>query len=181
MPQKTSVLDRYRQRAILTAQLSYAAGAADYSIAQLVTGLTNLQKLAWEVTEIRYYLSPAAAILAVTDEANDQLFIGITASGLDTQGFAPNNPAMYDQHQIRAVASAVAAYPHESTMQFPIIHKFEEPLLVIPQGLYLLVETYNTTGAGNGAAWAEILYKEIELGPEDWYDLLQLRMPLGAV
>lgn len=179
MPGK-SVLDNYTQFAIVRCNVGWAAGTPSELIGQLVTGLSNLQKIAWAVSRIEYEVDMSA--LSWLGEALDEIRLALTASSSTTQIMTFDNASIYDLAGIGTMITQAAADPFSGRLDFPIVHQFNEPLLILPQNIYLATRTYNTTGSGSvsNAAKARIHYKEVELGPEDWYDLLQLRMPLGA-
>lgn len=175
----TKVLDNYRQWAVLSHDIVDAGGSAYSGVTQLITGLSNLQKVAWAVSRIEYWI-PAALYktMAVLDE-----FIGVflTASGLATQVVALTNASIYDIHLETLTLAAAAGTTLHTLHTSPVVHDFGlEPMLVLPQNLYLGAFRYDTATAATQRVSARIFYKEVELGPENWYDLLQLRLPLGA-
>jgi hypothetical protein len=179
MAGKASVLDRYRQYAILSGTLQSGAGAGMELVTQMVTGITNIQKIAWEVTRFEYWLPTLA--LKLMDVADEVIRVGITASSSILQGLNPTNAALYDMLSYVVVSTAAAATPIEGIVETPIVHDYGDmPMLMLPQNLYMVTYFNSTAAAGPYTAWCRLWYKEVELGPEDWYDLLQMRMPLGA-
>ncbi len=174
----SKVLDNFTQWAALSVAWTAAGGSTEVFLAQLTTGLSNLQKIAWAVTRFEYFI-PAAQMAQIIS-AGDHLGLGITASNSTAQGMLPTNPSLYDYFRFESVSAAAAGTPALSLIEYPIVHEYVEPILVLPQNIYLMLSRYDAAGL-SGVSYARIHYKEVELGPENWYDLLQLRMPLGAV
>jgi hypothetical protein len=52
--------------------------------------------------------------------------------------------------------------------------------MVLPQNIFAGLQWSTAANLSTDSIELRIWYKEIELGPEDWYDLLQLRLPVGA-
>lgn len=177
MPGK-SVLDRYSQWAYLSVLATNSTSAT--VVAQLSTGITNLQKVAWAVDRVDYWVHPNIYFRLT---ANTNLFsIGITASSSTSQALELSNPSLYDV-MTAGLVQTPAALGGPFIEHTPVSHIYQvgTELLVLPQNLYIAAY-WSTTGAmaGTERFAARIHYKEVELGPEDWYDLLQMRMPLGA-
>lgn len=177
MPGK--ILDNFCQWAALSVSVVDPGGSPYVAAGQLVTGLSNLQKIAWAVSRIEYEY--ANAFTTATTVLADYAGMGITASGSTDQSLDSSNPSLYDFFIDYVVNTANAVTPIRGMIQNPLVHDYGiNPILVLPQNLYLMVKRYDAAAVSTTCR-ARIYYKEVELGPENWYDLLQLRLPLGAV
>jgi hypothetical protein len=173
-----SILDQYPQWAVL--KVPGVAATSGLEISQLQTGITNLQKLAWAVKQIDF-LFPYAWIGALQ---NSSRYFGfaVTQSARTAQNPSPDNPAILD---FSALGGKVVdpgegeSYSVPHTVM-PIRHSFADPILLLPQNIYGFLFWDTDLNITTDEAMARIWYKEVELGPQDWYDLLQLRLPLGA-
>lgn len=178
MPKTT--LDRYPQKAILETTISTGLGATVTTLKKLETGITNLQKIAWDVKRIRFAFDNE--VMANMNTALEYRFFGISASSSPSQNSNFTNASLYDYLKIDQAMTAVAGAPSWAQWTTPIDHDFPQGLLVLPQNIYAITRGYDSAAAlGPWPCHMEIDYLEIEIGPEDWYDLLQMRMPLGAV
>lgn len=176
---KVSELDKFHQYAVLGGSITLSAAGGTAGTFQLTTGLTNRQKVVWMVDRIEYF--PARQFMTQILATNDYFVMMLTANGEVTQYDQPSNPAVYDMVRWDVTNTAAAATPIEGLRISPVIHEYKEPVLVLPQMLYLYLGVYND--AAIAVAYEHMMriwYKEAEIGPEDWYDLLQLRMPLGT-
>jgi len=172
-----SVLDQFDQFA-----LCKAAGTANASgtvVTQLVTGITNLQKIAWEVSRIEYSIPYAWLTAAIFGLADDYLVAGVTQSSSTSQGVSPDNPAMVDWQGLGAnhVVTAVGIQP---ILPMPLIHDFPSRRLLLPQNIFAFIKWDLAAAITTAEVQIRIWYRERELTAQDWYDLLQLRLPLGA-
>jgi len=177
MAESKSVLDRYHQSAALTVLTTTAASGLNTN--QLVTGLSNQQKVAWAVSEIEYFPSRSALYRIVAASESIDLFL--TASASASQEINPTNASLYDVCGWHELVTPVAL-GGPFLMELPIRHSFApgNELLVLPYLIFAGVK-WNTTAMVAYYSYIRVRYKEIEMGPEDWYDLLQMRMPLGAM
>lgn len=171
-----SVLDRYMQFAVIEA--AFSASGSGGVFAQLVTGLTNMQKVGWEIKRIEYFFS-ANALDGMTGQ-NNYTEVGITQSS----GIADLNPKqapVIDRQEIRQLVLPSASNNWVPWF-FPIVSDFgAEGKLIVPQNVFLgLGWSHTVAPATSDRAYARIWYREMELSSQDWYDLLQLRLPLGA-
>jgi len=171
---KTNVLDNYIQKAIGKVTFNPGAASTGFAVNQLVTGLTSQQKLAWEVHRISYFIPPG--VLVALSAQLERIKVGLTASSTTAQSEYILNASIYDYAEIQVIQSLAA----DAFVTSPIIHDFFQPMLIVPQMLYVFCAYYTGGAAGPHDIYAQIDYKEKEVGPEDWYDLLQMRMPLGA-
>lgn len=174
---KTSVLDLYPQFAVVG--VAGTAATSNVVVTQLQTGLTNMQKIGWEVLAIEYMI-PSVWVSHLTFTGSNSLAFGITQSSLTTQSVNFTNPALVDLWQIQDqnVVTSVGVNKYE---RYPVMHDFgQNPRLMLPQNIYGLLAWSTAANLTTAVAYARIWFKEKELGPEDWYDLLQLRLPLGA-
>jgi hypothetical protein len=174
-----SILDQYPQWAVL--KVPGVAAATGGEIAQLQTGITNLQKVAWAVKEIDY-LFPYSWMGSAMVNVDSYIGFAVTQSAHAAQNPSPDNPAILDFASLGGKVKAVGggeAYAVPS-LTLPIRHLFEEPVLLLPQNIYGFLFWDTDDNLNTLEAMARIWYKEVELGPQDWYDLLQLRLPLGA-
>lgn len=179
MPSK-SLLDSYSQVAILTGGISLAGAGGTAAVHQLVTGLSNLQKVAWLAYRVEYF--PSRNILYSLAVANDRYTAAISASSSVAQSYLAPNASIYDMLTLEVPRTAAAATPTRGTWEKPIVHNFQQdPLMLLPQNIFLFEELNNTGAVAMEAGYVRIWYKEMELTAADWYDLLQLRLPLGAV
>lgn len=176
MAEPKSTLDRYDQFAVFYQRFS--ASGDDSLVSQLVTGLSNLQKVAWAVSRVEYSFRPGTHGLC--SAASDHIYFGITQNSRDDQLLGLTNPAMLDMVELRRIVSTAVGFESQET--WPLIHDFgNSPRLLLPQNIYACLQWVTTTPATEAYyAVARVFYKEVELGPQDWYDLLQLRLPLGA-
>lgn len=178
MAANSNVLDNFAQWAAIRLVATWGAAGGSTAYQKLETGITNLQKTAWEVSKIEYDIP--AAIRAIINEVNDILYV-IVGQAV-TQAASPylDNASIIDMYKKAEIFAPAAAAPGMAGQELLVVHEFSQPVLVLPQNLYLSSYIYNTTGAGSADIVARIWYKERELTKEDWYDLLQLRLPLGA-
>lgn len=171
-----SLLDEFAQYAILR-----AAGAAALTgavVNQLVTGITNLQKVAWEVVRIEYSLPYAWHLPTIFGNPDHNIVMGVTNSSSALQNAGSDNPAMIDWIALGGIEPQAAAVMERLTL--PLVHEFKDPILCLPQSLFALLVWNTAANITTAQIIIKLWYKERELGPEDWYDLLQLRLPLGA-
>lgn len=175
MAQSRSSLDEFNQYAVLG--VAGVAAASGIELEQLQTGITNQQKIAWEVNRIEYSLpdgwwpAPSAQ--------SDYIMVGVTQSGSATQDFSPRGASVIDLMQW-GFPETPAAYGSAYLKQ-PFIHDFGVMArLVLPQMLYAFVVWDTTQNISTARLAIRMYYKEREITKEDWYDLLQLRLPLGA-
>lgn len=171
-----SVLDKYMQFAVI--RQSFAASTTGGQFEQLTTGLTNMQKIGWEIKRLEYF---------VTNRAFD----GMTSAGdftcfslTQSDGIADDYP---DQASVidRITFQRYDAPATNNAVMFgvsPFVSDFgAEGKLIVPQNVYFgLSWTHGTAPATTDKAFLRIWYREVELTAQDWYDLLQLRLPLGA-
>lgn len=153
------------------------AAASGTALGQLVTGITNLQKVAWAVHRMEVHVPPT--LIQQMTSSNDYLRIGITNSNSPTQSVLLDNAALLDMVAVyRAVHTAVAT---EDQVGVYVQDYGMNPLLLLPQVIYGIIQWAVSGVAAAVTVQMRVYYKEIELGPQDWYDLLQLRLPLGAL
>jgi len=175
----SAILDKYDQFAVLSVPATVAASGT--VSAQLVTGLSNMQKVAWAVTRIEYWFTGLNWTTKLTTHGNS-MRAGWQQS-YQTGGAA--NAELYtyvlDDYQITKTQTPAAV--GEALMDFPKIHDFSlNPRLFLPQNLWVYFSwAFAANAAATDGVHTRIWYKEIELGAADWYDLLQLRLPLGAI
>lgn len=179
MARQGSVLDKYPQWALL--EVPGAAAAAGVSIQRLVTGITTMQKVGWEVCRIEYRLPSFWKGVGFLTINTELIFLGVMQSNSLLQNANLNNPSLLDFVQFDCQEEVTAAGESKRDVT-PVVHDFgQDPILAIPANLHAMLSW--TTGANLDTSLAQIRlwYREVELGPEDWYDLLQLRLPLGAI
>lgn len=174
-----NVLDNYDQYAMLTGDITLSAPGGTSAVSQLITGLSNLQKVAWLTSRIEYW--PASRLLYSMTTGTDRYSMCLSASASLVQAWEPVNAAIYDEMITNCVRTAAATSPSLGVVSLPIVHEFKNPILILPQNIYLFEEVYCAAAILRSFSYVRIWYKELELSSEDWYDLLQLRMPLGAV
>jgi len=176
---KSSILDKYRQWALF--ECNGAAALTGAVINKLQTGITNMQKTAWEISRTEFWFPPAWCSVAMIANPHDVIIAQITQSGNVAQNADPRNSALIDSASICGMEE-LTGVGFVSWREGPIIHEFgNNPILALPSSLYMYL-TWDTTGNLTAVPYfIKAFYREIELGPEDWYDLLQLRLPLGAV
>jgi len=170
-----TVLDEFPQFAVL--QVSPAAAASGTELEQLVTGLTNQQKLAWELYRVELSL-PASLQEVMLAADQNELIAGITQSNSTTQDLSLRGQSVVDNFQFNVQEDAAPTV--RTVLQGPLIHELALPRLILPQMIFAFV-TWNFTGAATtDPIFIRAWYKEREITKEDWYDLLQLRLPLGS-
>jgi hypothetical protein len=176
MPNKASILDQFTQWCLL--RIGFTAAAAATVVQRLETGITTLQKMAWEVYAIDYWWPYAAFSAARFNAIGYFASLGITQSSNVTQAVALNNASLVDLDSFGRTDVVATGLQH---FWMPRRKEFKDPILILPSNLYVIL-SWSTAGAMSASDVCEIRihYKEKELGPEDWYDLLQLRLPLGA-
>jgi hypothetical protein len=178
MPGQKNTLDTYLNWAVL--EVAGAVATTGTVVTQLQTGITNLQKVAWEVSRIEYWIPEVWLSHAKMSAAASAIVLGLTQSASTSQSFSPRNQAGVDWFSIggQVVASSVGIQPpHEQ----PFLHDFRDnPRLALPQCLYGALTWLTDANLTAVTALIKIWYREIELTEANWYDLLQLRLPLGA-
>lgn len=173
-----SVLDRYTQWAVLS--VLGTVSTDNTVVGKLETGLSNLQKLAWEVYAMEFYIPAAWDTNTILAARADYLRLGLTQSGNVLQIGDPDNPSLVE---------SVTKYGPETLTAVGVLPRIVQPdrvdyresRLVLPQYLYAFLDWHTSANLTANKAFIRLHYKEVELGPQDWYDLLQMRMPLGAV
>lgn len=176
MAQSKSVLDKYTQFAVL--KVAGLAAMTGTVVTQIVTGLTNNQKIGWEVGRVEYD-NPVAWNRTIDNEGH-YIEMGVTQNGSTAAVLGSAGQSVIDYHRIVRMETPAAL--GDWMEHFPVIHDYGgNARLVLPQNLYAYLGW--STGANLSAAdaYIRLWYKEIELSSEDWYDLLQLRLPLGAL
>lgn len=171
-----TMLDEYDQFAVL--QVAGGAAGTGTTITQLVTGLTNMQKIAWEVSRIEFALPNSW--IGQFDVAGDQIILGVTQSNNALQDLSLRGASMVDNIQLNVMEADALIGKLSGLLQCPIVHEFIRPVLVLPQMLFAFVAWEMANGLDTTPAIIRMWFKEKEITKEDWYDLLQLRLPLGA-
>lgn len=160
----------------------YATASTDNTtVTKLETGLTNIQKIAWEVYRVEYQLYGPWNLAAALVAAGTYVSFGWTQNSEATNApYGLMSASVLDNVQLRMTYQPAAV--SLDLRQWPIVHQFEEPLLVLPQTLYTFLDWNTTANLGaTDAITSRLWYREKELSSEDWYDLLQLRLPLGVI
>jgi len=174
-----SALDKFDQFAVLAGGFVMAGAGTGSEAFPITTGLTNRQKIAWLCDRIEY--QPHARLLNSLHSDTEAIYMLVTASASNAQDFSLANPSVYDMWARHITDVPAAGLPVDVRFDSPIVHTFPDPILILPQILALHL-TITSAGAiaTNYTNFVRIWYKEMEISAEDWYDLLQLRMPLGA-
>jgi hypothetical protein len=174
----SKVLDRFDQWALLS--VNPTAAASGGAVNQLQTGLSTMQKVAWAVSRIEY--QPYRGLLGLLTTAAHwvNMFLSASSNAYTAEDICFNSP-VYDS--IRWSLLHTPAALGENIVKDPWVKEYAvgRELLVLPQQIFAGV---NWSFAGAAAATTcriKVWYKEIEVTSEDWYDLLQMRMPIGAV
>lgn len=179
MAKLASILDKYIQRAVL--RVNGAAATNGNVVNQLITGITNLQKIAWLVGRIDYEIPGTWVGAAVMTAQANYAVAGLSQSGNVDQLPTPDNASLVDHVRWggRTVNTSVGVEP---LLVNPWTHEFgpDDGILVLPQTLFAFLFWSTTGNLSAIPLFLTVWYREVELGPEDWYDLLQLRLPLGA-
>jgi len=173
--QGRSALDEFPQFAVLTA--TGIAAATGVVINQLVTGITSMQKVAWEVSRIEYEINKDL-LQVIFNSDQDEFHIGITQSNAPAQDITLQSASLIDKLTTLQQNDAVPATRFPT--YWPVVHEFSAPRLVLPQSLFAIMVWDTTLPLVAEKAIIRIWYREREVTKEDWYDLLQLRLPLGA-
>jgi len=177
MPGKNA-LDNYLNWAVF--EVLGTVATSGVVVTQLQTGITNLQKVGWEISRIEYWIPEAWLSHAKMSAAASAIVMGVTQSASLSQSFSPRNQSGIDWFSIggQVVASSVGIQPpHEQ----PFLHDFRDnPRLALPQCIFGALTWLSDANLTAVAALIKIWYKEVELSEANWYDLLQLRLPLGA-
>lgn len=171
-----NVLDSHMQFAFIKA--NFLAATTGVVFAQLITGLTNMQKIAWAVKRIEYSWS-YQALDGMTGASNFTRF-AITQSG-SLLNLMPEYAPVVDLLDL-TMLNTPAADNAKVLVYEPLVSDFGgEDKLIVPQNVFLGVSwSHNSAPEATQQVYARIWYREIELSSQDWYDLLQLRLPLGA-
>lgn len=177
MAKAGNILDNYSQFAVLN--VAGVAATTGTVVEQLVTGITNMQKVAWEVGRIEYLVPLLWVAYSRLAAYSDYITFGVTQSGSATQVVSGVNPSIIDFVNVGA-GETLSNVGYKMPLLQPIVHAFHDPILMLPQNIFGVLRWVTTTAIDATGINARIWYKEIELGPADWYDLLQLRLPLGA-
>ncbi len=171
----SKILDQYPQIAVFDVN-GVAAGTGTV-VQQLVTGLTNRQSVGWAINRIEYWIPEAWVKCLVAEKQYIQL--GLTQNGSTTQVLGVKGQSVVDSFEVIRMNTPAAV--GDMILKQPEAHVFPpgHEILITPQNLfgYLTWESANISAV---AAYIRVQYKEVELGPENWYDLLQMRLPLGA-
>jgi hypothetical protein len=172
-----NALDVYPQYAVLS--VPGTAGVSGTNIQQLVTGLTNMQKVAWAVTRIEYDFP--VAWLSQFGAGNKYLELGVTQNGSVAATLGLKGQSVIDN--IRWCRAETPAAIGEVTLELPFIHDFPpgNERLVLPQNIYAYLGWVSSANLTAANADIRVWYREVELTSQDWYDLLQLRLPLGSI
>jgi hypothetical protein len=172
-----SVLDQYPQFAI--GQVAGLAATSGFQFSQIVTGMTNMQKMGWKVSRIEYFF-PELFMAALTTAA-DYVSLGLMAS-VGSASVDPQAATTYDMAEL-ITDNTPSSSNARNTRVSPIIHVWSEgdQPLVLVQNIYVALKWNSTANLPTTKTTVKIYYKEVELGPQDWYDLLQMRLPLGAI
>jgi hypothetical protein len=179
MASKT-VLDTFLNFAV--GRVSPASNVAGSAVQKLETGLTNIQKVAWEVYRIEYMLYGAWALGTHLAAQQDYISFGWTQnSDVLNVPYGLLSASLIDTMQMRMTFSPAAI--GLELRDFPMIHDFgQNPRLVLPQTLYVALDWQTSVAmVTTDILTSRIWYRERELSSEDWYDLLQLRLPLGVI
>jgi len=172
-----SVLDKWTQKATITVASTAAAAASTSAV--LTTGYTNMQKVAWEVSRVEYNISGKENFGAFFAAHSKYFSIGVSNRGdADAFGGAESaDPSVLDYWSYNQCATPAAIA--DQFIQDPIVHDFgNNPRLFIPQTVYGVLKWSGSAALTVHNHYIQIYYKEVELSSADWYDLLQLRMPL---
>jgi hypothetical protein len=172
-----AILDKYNQVALFNTSGSVATSFQ--KAAQLITGISNLQKEAFVVSRLEYDL-PVGWLTCIAAAAGKYISVGVSASDKLDQNLDLGNGALYDFVRVECpVAPAAMGGPFFH--QFPLIHEWApgNELLMLPQKLFLVLKVESSSNLTVVPVWLRMWYKIIELGPNDYFDLLQLRSPLG--
>lgn len=173
-----TVLDTFPQFAVLTVAAVTSAGVSAVASNRLVTGLTALQKVGWILQRIQYWIAPE--LMASLQTPLDYRALGILQSSALSPGLTPVNASVIDSIRLDIAIAAAAGFTIPAKTEFPITKDFPGGILILPQNLYFMSETYDASSTGPYTCYARLWYTETELGDADYYDLLQLRTPLGV-
>jgi hypothetical protein len=154
-----------------------AAGGIVFN--QLTTGYSSINKIAFLVNRIEYFFPPSWLATIVT--AGGFIRMALSAvNSLTIAQFTEASSSLYDLAEIdcSATPAALGGPFHRDS---PLIHEFApgNELLVLPQNLFMGLGWATTANISALNANIRMWYKELELGPQDWFDLLQMRVPLG--
>jgi len=171
-----TTLDKYSNFASLAVTPKAVATGTNY--ARLETGLTNQQKEAWAIERIEYeYPKIDYGTLLATN--SKYIFLALS-NALPPSVYKPvSDPATLDYHLIQRFQTPAAL--GDVMMDMPYVHDFSgNPRLFIPQNVYMNIGHDCSAVLGVTMEFRmRIWYKIVELSSADWYDLLQLRMPLS--
>jgi len=153
---------------------------AEELITKLETGIGSTQKILWMVSRIEYEFG--LSVLRELHSEDSYVQLALTQGSLATQLVNLSSAAVIDYARLMQNTTP-AALSTESPIQLPIIHQYPpgKEILMLPSAVYLHYKSYALTAAAAISTHrVRVWYKELEVGPEDYYDLLQLRLPLGA-
>jgi hypothetical protein len=174
---KVNVLDTYPNMAVLS--VAGTAATTGNAFGQIQTGITNLQKIAWNVLRAEYF--PPGDFLSQTlfVTPGTYLTMGISQSEYLLAGEGAERSPLIDMCKLTGGATASAVGLHRP-FEVPFVHDFSGGRLALPQTLYAWLNWSTTVALFALQLRIRIWYREVELTPEDWYDLLQLRLPMGS-
>jgi hypothetical protein len=170
--------DDYCQWAVVA--IPGTAATSGTTVSQLQTGITNLQKVAWEVYRMEYWVPVAWLGATVLNAAGQYITLGLTQSASTSQNITPQNPSGVDWISLGA-GQQLSSVGYVAPYIQPFRHDFPGmPVLALPQNLYGMLTWATAANLNTSNCLLKLWYKEVTLGPQNWYDLLQLRLPLGA-
>lgn len=154
--------------------------AAQESVTKKIeTGLTVIQKIGWELSAIEAYLVDP---WDTTPEDLDSVRFSLGSSANPS---SLQSPSCYLSRGWLRIGgnqdNPVVPKRDGGFMPNPLVWYLDEPVLCLPQAMYLNLEVAGT-GVLNVMTWVlRVHYRNIELKEAEFYDLLQLYNPLGAI
>ena len=162
--------DVFTQQAYLSVTED-AAGTVKY--AQLDTRFSLGTEVLWEINKIDY--GPDGATLKELDAETDELIFGIAVSN---QSDSPSlsDPAIVAYESLLPLVHGTPA--NLEIFRRPIVVKYDPPLAILPQRLYLFVQSVGF--AVPAGISARVHYREVKITPQLYREILETYLMLGS-
>jgi len=147
-----------------------------YDYQKVETGLTTLQKVAFEISQIEYNL-PADFLSAMPASSELNIAFGLASQPLNPYGFYQRSTILRRGLMIGQLGSYTGAWATAGEIVL------NERPLVVPQSMYVFAGCVYSSEDPLAAVELEIelrfWYRTVELKDSEYWDLVQLLNPLG--